>query len=110
MKCAIAAAGTAAGPLYCAYKGQLIDNYVRSELIKSNNPADAELYTTRSGEYGPDVTDIGSLPDWVTWYDITTRASWAGHVQRYYPDFGPNGTGIFWDEIEAGDGGAVGGE
>jgi RHS repeat-associated protein len=86
--------------LYSREKGNLIDKYVKEKLNESNDPIAERLYVTRPGEEGPDVTDLDSLPDWVTWYDITTEAQWGPHFSRYYEVFGPNGTGIFWDKIE----------
>jgi RHS repeat-associated protein len=86
---------------YQAYKGQRIDKWVKDQLLKSGDDAVYDLYITRSGEFGPDATDLSALPDWVVWYDITTSKAWAAHEASYYEVFGPNGVGIFWDQIEA---------
>jgi len=86
--------------LYNTYKGQRVDAYVKEELSKSGADAEYDLYITRPGEFGPDVADLSGLPDWVAWYDITTSAQWAAHTARYFEVFGPNGYGMFWDQIE----------
>jgi hypothetical protein len=86
--------------LYLREKGNVIDSYVKNRLIRLKDPVAERLYTTRNGEFGPDVTDLDSLPDWVTWYDITTEKAWGAHLDKYYEVFGPNGKGIFWDVIE----------
>jgi hypothetical protein len=86
--------------LYNAYKGHQVDAYVKKELLKSGADEEYDLYITRPGEFGPDVVDLSGLPEWVAWYDITTSAQWAAHAARYLEVFGPNGYGIFWDQIE----------
>jgi hypothetical protein len=86
--------------LFSREKGNVIDSYVKNKLARLNDPTAERLYLTRNGEFGPDVTDLGSLPDWVTWYDITTEKAWGAHFDKYYEVFGPNGQGIFWDVIE----------
>jgi hypothetical protein len=86
--------------LYNAYKGYQVDAYVKKELLKSGADEEYDLYITRPGEFGPDVADLSGLPDWVVWYDITTSAQWAAHAARYFEVFGPNGYGVFWDQIE----------
>jgi RHS repeat-associated protein len=96
--------------LYLREKGNIIDKYVKETLLERNDPVARRLYITRNGEFGPDVTDLGSLPHWVTWYDITTEKAWGAHFDKYYEVFGPNGQGIFWNVIEGemagGEGGA----
>lgn len=86
--------------LYNAYKGHQVDAYVKKELLKSGADEEYDLYITRPGEFGPDVVDLSGLPDWVVWYDITTSAQWAAHAARYFEVFGPDGYGVFWDQIE----------
>jgi RHS repeat-associated protein len=86
--------------LYNAFKGQRIDTWVKNQLLKSGDDEVYNLYITRPGEFGPDITDLSGLPDWVVWYDITTTGQWAAHTNLYYEVFGPNGYGIFWDQIE----------
>jgi len=73
---------------------------VKKELLKSGADEEYDLYITRPGEFGPDVVDLSGLPDWVVWYDITTSAQWAAHAARYFEVFGPDGYGVFWDQIE----------
>jgi hypothetical protein len=78
--------------LEAAFRGQRLDTFFKESLnnaIESgSDPRLANLYVTRSGEFGPDVFDLGSMN---RWWDVTTRASWAGHVARYA---GFPGTGI----------------
>jgi RHS repeat-associated protein len=78
--------------LKAAFQGQRIDTFFKESLnnaIESgSDPRLANLYVTRSGEFGPDVFDLGSMN---RWWDVTTEGSWAAHVTRYA---GFPGTGI----------------
>jgi len=89
------------GKLYNTYKGDLIDSYVKNALINSGDDEEYNLYITARYKFGPDVTRLSGLPDYVEWYDITTRGQWAAHFRKYVKIWGPDGKGVFWNEIES---------
>ena len=72
-----------------AFRGQRIDSFFKESLnnaIESGTDSRlGNLYVTRSGEFGPDVFDLGSMN---RWWDVTTEGSWAGHVAKYANPFG----------------------
>jgi len=78
--------------LESAFRGQRIDTFFKESLnnaIESGtDPRVSNLYVTRSGEFGPDVFDLGGMNHW---WDVTTQRSWAQHVEDYTNPFG---TGI----------------
>ena len=68
--------------LYAAFRGQRIDATAKDAI--SSDPDLAGLYVTRSGEFGPDISD----PARGRWWDITTPRSWDKHVNLYKKPFG----------------------
>jgi hypothetical protein len=52
--------------LEATYRGQVIDSAVKNSV--RNDPELSHLWVSRSGEYGPDLHDIGTG----TWWDVTT--------------------------------------
>lgn len=84
----LSAKQAAASPsLQAAYRGQVIDAAVKRAVAQDDNLAN--LWISRSGEYGPDFHDIFTNQ----WWDITTPGQWQNHG-KYSPLFG-EGTGLF---------------
>jgi hypothetical protein len=65
-----------------AFRGQVIDAAAKQAIL--SDPALEGLYVTRSGEFGPDISD----PISDRWWDITTPGQWGAHVARYSDPFG----------------------
>jgi hypothetical protein len=53
---------------------------VNNAIESGSDPRLANLYVTRSGEFGPDVFDLGNMN---RWWDVTNEDSWAAHVDKY---------------------------
>ncbi|WP_406215274.1 RHS repeat-associated core domain-containing protein [Streptomyces canus] len=70
------------------FRGQVLDRAVKTAV--ANDPKLGHLWVSRSGEFGPDFHDIMTM----TWWDVTTRGAWAGHVRLYSNPFG-RGIGLF---------------
>jgi len=68
--------------LYAAFRGQRIDAAAKEAILK--DPELEGLYVTRSGEFGPDISD----PATSRWWDITTERAWQRHVDLYRKPFG----------------------
>jgi RHS repeat-associated protein len=72
------------------FRGERIDHFVRESVRR--DPALRHLRQTPRGQRGPDFID----PRNGRWYDITTPGAWRRHVDRYAPNWGPDGVGIVY--------------
>jgi RHS repeat-associated protein len=68
--------------LEAAYRGSVIDAAAKQAILE--DPALQGLYVTRTGEFGPDISD----PITGRWWDMTTPGEWATHVAKYADPFG----------------------
>ncbi len=63
-------------------RGRVIHKVVKDAV--RDDPALEGLYTTRSGEFGPDFSD----PATGRWWDVTTPEQWPAHEAKYNDPFG----------------------
>jgi hypothetical protein len=73
-------------------------------LAQGGDPIASDLITSERWQFAPDIDNMTGLSGSAQWYDITTVRQWAEHVMTYGRLWGPDGKGIFWDELEVGGG------
>ena len=79
----VPAPGVAPMPqMYPAFRGSRIDQFAKDSIM--NDPDLAEVITAPDFFNEPDILHA-ALPDW---FDITTHAEWARHLERYQQRYG----------------------
>lgn len=81
-----------------AFVGSELDNWVKRQIMASEDPELQRLFPVLRGYPGPDVIDPHAKVYGPNWYDFTTRTDWATH-QADYASFG-RGEGVFWDPAD----------
>jgi hypothetical protein len=77
--------------LEAPHKGERIDTFAKKSIAADESLR--HLIITPRFQFGPDFYD----PINKVWYDITTIGQWAGHEQKYAPNFG-EGIPLFYGD------------